>query len=192
MYSDLEFDHWLSVESDPNVITYCEQPKEITYVINGKLHSSIFDMWVLYKDGTQRFIEVKYESELLNCHKKYERTNRQIEAQRLWCKENGYSHEVRTEKTIRLGKYTIENKLKMVSTVSNLRKPSDSAAIMKSLISRRKLVEICKELSGKVEPHVIFQAAQWLCYEGLLSADLNDHIWGNEMEVWINEQNPVT
>lgn len=192
LYSDLEFDHWLTVESDSNVLTYCEQPLEITYVINGKLHSSIFDMWILNKNGTELFIEVKYESELQPYHKNYERTKRQIEAQQLWCKKNGYKHEVRTEKMIRSGRFTIENKLKMISNIINQQKPQCMDKIKDSITGRRKLADICKELEGVINPYEVFLAAQWLCYEGTISGELYEKIWGNEMEVWKNEQNSIT
>lgn len=192
LYSDLEFDHWLMVETDPNVLTYCEQPMEITYVINGKLHSTIFDMWILYKNGTELFVEVKYESELQSMHKKHDRTKRQIEAQRHWCTENGFNHEVRTEKSIRAGRYSIENKLKMISNIINLQKPRCVDTIQNSIVGRRKLSDICKEWEGVINPYEVFLAAQWLCYEGTISADLNERIWGKEMEVWKSEQNTIT
>ncbi|WP_445671398.1 TnsA endonuclease N-terminal domain-containing protein [Paenibacillus sp. FSL K6-3166] len=47
------------------VETYCEQHKEISYVIDGKLHTSIFDMWIKYTNGEEEYIEVKYENELI-------------------------------------------------------------------------------------------------------------------------------
>lgn len=191
LYSDLEFDHWLTVESDPNVLTYCEQPLEITFAINGKLHSSIFDMWILYKNGTEIFIEVKYEAELLSEHKKYERTKRQIESQQLWCKEHGYLHETRTEKSIRAGKYKIENMLKMITNITNLHPPNSMSVIKECITGRTQLSEVCKKLSGSIEPHDVLLAVQWLCYEGTISANLNGHVWGYEMEVWENEQNPI-
>ncbi|WP_165264034.1 hypothetical protein [Paenibacillus sp. M-152] len=52
LYSDLEFDHWLTVKTNQEVITYCEQPLKISYVLKGQLRTSIFDMWILNRDGS--------------------------------------------------------------------------------------------------------------------------------------------
>ncbi|RCW40583.1 TnsA endonuclease N-terminal domain-containing protein [Paenibacillus prosopidis] len=161
LYSDLEFDHWLTIESDSNVLNYCEQPKKITYVLNGKLYSAIFDMWILYKDGTELFIEVKYEKELHHQHRKYERTKRQIEAQKEWCKQNSLRHEVRTEKSIRVGRHSIENKLKIISNVMNHKKPSCLSLITEQITTeRRKLSEISKQLKGNVDTYEMILAVQ--------------------------------
>ena len=45
------------VDADPEVITYCEQPLEISYVLNGRLRTSIFDMWIFKKDEVEIFDE---------------------------------------------------------------------------------------------------------------------------------------
>ncbi|MBB3113466.1 hypothetical protein FHS18_005578 [Paenibacillus phyllosphaerae] len=193
LYSDLEFDHWLVVETDPTVLTYCEQPIEIPYVINGRLHSTIFDMWILFKNGKEVFVEVKYEKELFAKSTKYERTNRQISAQREWCKQNGIIHEVRTERMIRKGPRYIENKLKMFMNILNHQKPSSITQVMGCIKSNGiSIGDICKQLQGEVVPYDVILACQWLCYEGVITTNFCEKVWGNEMEVWLSEQTPLT
>jgi hypothetical protein len=65
LFSDLEYDHWVMVETNPKIKTFCEQPLRIVEYIDGKRHESIFDMWVQWEDGTEMFIEVKYQKDLL-------------------------------------------------------------------------------------------------------------------------------
>lgn len=188
LYSDLEFDHWVSVETHPNVLTYCEQPLEIPYVTDGKLRTTIFDMWIRYKDGSEVFVEVKYEKELRSNDRKYERTKRQIEAQEQWCKTKGIRHEVRTEALIRAGRHTIENKVKMLSNVLNHPKPACLPIVEENITSQRTLVgELCIQLEGMVTPYDLLVSLQWLCYEGIIWAELDTTIWGNNMEVWKSE-----
>lgn len=187
LYSDLEFDHWLTVEADFKARTYCEQPLKISYVLNGKQHTSIFDMCIEYMDGLIIFVEVKYEIELQPGHKNYEEVQRQIAAQKEWCLQEGVLHEVRTEKDIRDGRFSIENKLKIITNIANQKKPSCTPKVYEIITSyeKIKLYEICNMIAaGSASLHDVHLACQWLYYEGKISADLKTIVWGNKMEVW--------
>lgn len=185
LYSDLEFDHWLNVECDPAVKTYCEQPLKISYVLNGKVHTTIFDMWILNKDGNETFVEVKYEKELNPSGKNYGHIKRQIEAQKEWCKLNNFRHEIRTESIIRVGRYSIENRLKLMSNINNLKKPTYIIDVANCITTRRKKIEeIYSDLCDNLAIDKIILATQWLYYDGEIIADLDSFIWGKEMEVW--------
>lgn len=65
LFSDLEYEHWLQVETDPDIITFCEQPIKMEIIEDDRTHSSIIDMWVKYKNGEEAFIEIKYTNDLL-------------------------------------------------------------------------------------------------------------------------------
>ncbi|WP_455542543.1 Tn7 transposase TnsA N-terminal domain-containing protein [Intestinibacter sp.] len=112
-FSDLEYDNWVHIESNPNIILFCEQPLKIWVNIDGKVKESIFDMWVLYKDNTEEFIEVKYHKEIIGTSLKCKRSQRQIAAQQQWCYENNYKYSVKTEHEIRKN-LTYLNTLKCV------------------------------------------------------------------------------
>lgn len=100
-FSDLEYDNWLHIETNPNIISFCEQPLRINVDIDGEIKESIFDMWVLYKDHTEEFIEVKYNKEINGNLPKAKRSQMQIKAQQKWCIENGYKYSVKTDLEIR-------------------------------------------------------------------------------------------
>nr|WP_082703973.1 TnsA endonuclease N-terminal domain-containing protein [Paenibacillus sp. CFBP 13594] len=187
LYSDLEFDHWLTVETNPDVLTYCEQPLKISYVLKGQLRTSIFDMWTLNQDGKETFVEVKYEKELTSNHPKYDRTKRQIEAQQEWCRLNHKAYEVRTEKTIRRGRHSIENRKSIVTAVLNSEMPACISDVLARITVRnKKIQEIIKEISCfKAED--VNLALKWLYYTGNLTVDIENQIWGSQMEVCKNE-----
>lgn len=84
-YSDLEYDHYILIESNSYADKFGEQAPKIFAIVDGKKTYSIFDMWVKWKNGELVFYEVKYEYELNPNHKNYERTMRQLKLQRIWC-----------------------------------------------------------------------------------------------------------
>jgi hypothetical protein len=108
-YSDLEYRNWLTVEMNPDIEHFCEQPLEIEIIIDGKPSKSVFDMWVSYKNGNEEFWEVKYLKDIEGNDKKSELVRKQIEKQKIWCNENHYIHKVRTENEIELGPEYINN-----------------------------------------------------------------------------------
>lgn len=189
LYSDLEYDHWVRMETTPDVIEYCEQPLEINYVLNEKRHKTIFDMCALHKDGIRIFIEVKYEKDLKPTSRKYDVTMRQIEAQREWCRLNDVLHEVRTEKYIRTGPYAIENRLKILKSITNQKVPHFLQDVSDSIGNHKiSIRNLCKNLMN-LGLYDVFLACYWLYYIGTINVDLDSAIWNLDMEVWKVESN---
>lgn len=108
-FSDLEYYNFLSLEINPMVDTFCEQPAKIEIIEENKIRHVIFDMWVRYKNGREEFQEVKYESELTGNSKEALRSQEQIRKEQHWCDENNISFIVRTDKTIPSGRFFIKN-----------------------------------------------------------------------------------
>lgn len=108
-FSDLEYKNLLCLEMDANVRYYCEQPYEVNVFIGGKEYKTIFDVWVVYADGSEEFQEVKYFEELEADTDKGERDRRQVAVQKAWCLQNGFQYTLRTDKEIELGEFYIRN-----------------------------------------------------------------------------------
>ena len=106
--SGLEHDYFVTLEADLAVATYCEEPLTISAVVAGRRVRSRFDFWVLYIDGREEFVEVKYEREK-RAALPGTRTWFQIEAQKAWCAASGFAHQLRTETTIRAEPCRLEN-----------------------------------------------------------------------------------
>ena len=119
LYSNLEFKNWLTLESDPQVITFCEQPYKAEMLYHGQRKESIFDMWVKYKDNSEEFQEVKYSQELINKDKHAIRSQEQIEFQTEWCRMNNVRYQIRTEGEIECGPNHIENLLHISSRIKH-------------------------------------------------------------------------
>lgn len=105
-YSDLEYEHWILVETNPDIEFFCEQPLKIKEEFEGEIHESIFDMWIKWKDGNEEFIEIKYEKDITqSSHNKSKRNKRirtQLGIQKKWCKNNHANYRIVTEKEIRI------------------------------------------------------------------------------------------
>lgn len=52
-FSNLEYYNFLSLEMNPEVESFCEQPLKIDIVLENELKHAIFDMWVSYRDGRE-------------------------------------------------------------------------------------------------------------------------------------------
>lgn len=181
--SNLEYDNWLSVECDPYIINFCEQPFEIKQVIDEKICSSIPDMWILYADGTEEIREVKYERDIREV-----RVQRQIKTQQTYCKDKGIVHRVITDKDIRSNQNLLSNYKTLVMILKN--HSSYDFSIHDSLINlinfnALSIENIALKLSIPVNqliPNVAF-----LLFNGTISADLNRNFFGKKLEVYKND-----
>lgn len=140
-FSNIEYYNFLSLEMNPDVENFCEQPREIEIYVDGETKKAVLDMWVLYKDGTEEFQEVKYESELTGSDQKSLRSQEQIKREMLWCKEHNYNFVVRTDTDICKGKYTVSNLNVMAARVRRYTPMDDfyDLYIQKQLINYEKL-----------------------------------------------------
>lgn len=101
--SNLERDHWLMLEADPNVIAFCEQP--IRFLAQaGESGTSIIDIWVLFADKSEEYRELKLRSDVNS-----KRSAKQIEIQKNWCERNDCVHRVVTELDLLQFKTLIKN-----------------------------------------------------------------------------------
>ncbi|MFX3634428.1 MAG: TnsA endonuclease N-terminal domain-containing protein [Candidatus Pristimantibacillus sp.] len=187
LYSDLEFDNWVTVDSDPNVETYCEQYPEITYVYDGVLHSSVFDMWIRYHDGSEIYREVKYEVELNENDPRNERTLRQIAAQRAYCIENNFTYEVLTEKILRKNPQELENRLKIISFIKNSSNQKAAEVVLNHINDKRRSLQTLSELTT-LPYALIHDNCLWLYYHGAIHINLDEKIICKQSEVWLREQ----
>lgn len=114
LFSDLEYEHWLQIESDPDIVEFCEQPIKMEIIDNGKVFSSIIDMWVKYKNGQEAFIEIKYRKDLLK-----KSVMKQIYIQEVWCEVNKINHLIRTEDEIKMNPIKLSNLKFLIKQVNN-------------------------------------------------------------------------
>ncbi|NOU96210.1 hypothetical protein GC093_23720 [Paenibacillus sp. LMG 31456] len=183
-FSDLEYDHWVLIETDSIIRIYCEQPYKIPYIYNGSLTETVVDMWYL-KDGINTFIEVKYFDVLEAENEEGQRARRQIKAQQTWCEENGFHHKVITEKQIRQNPLLLSNKKKILSLIkSGCINEERLRHILDILAENRSFFEI-NQVIPELKPSEIQLACAWLIYYGKVIHNLDKHPYGNNTQVKI-------
>jgi hypothetical protein len=57
LFSDLEYENWIHVETTPEIVKFCEQPCEIKVPFKNKIKSSIPDMWIKYKNVMKHLLK---------------------------------------------------------------------------------------------------------------------------------------
>lgn len=187
-YSDLEYDHWILVETNPNIVSFCEQPIRIEKVIGGERAESIFDMWIKCRNGEESFVEVKYSKELDPNSIKSLRTLRQIEIQRLWCEENYYKYSVQTEKEIRGNQIFLANQRIILPYINNRTHPIDldHYQILKIINEGRILLKEIEQRLPTIPSARIREAIYLMIYHGKIQANINQKPLGAETEVWLH------
>lgn len=111
LYSDLERDHWLLIEADPDIVEFCEQPCLASALIDGRVRLSIPDMWIRYRSGAEELREVKYRKDLAEGNG--ERPH-QLKIQSEWAKRNDLAYRVVTDVEIRENVIKLNNISKMI------------------------------------------------------------------------------
>ena len=122
-YSNLEYDNLISLEMDHEVEYFCEQPFKASLILDNVCCETIFDVWVLYKNGREEFQEVKYSFEVNNPDSQT-RTVKQIQLQKQWCMYNNQNYVIRTDEDLYLGQYYMMNLRYMASKIRRCNIPS--------------------------------------------------------------------
>lgn len=191
LFSDLEYDHWVLMETNPDVISFCEQPFEIEYFIEGKNAKSIPDMWVQYKNGSKHLVEVKYSKELMPESKNYEKAARQISIQRAYCNENGFTHYVHTEKDIRGNDILLSNMKMIIPYIKNREYTidTDCKRVLDIIYSNHNRI-----LTGTIHAAIkdihqvrVRESIFRLLYQGIIFGNLDKIPYSNNTEVWLND-----
>lgn len=187
LYSDLEFDHWVLVEFNPNVLSFCEQPRRINGVDkNGNKIDSIFDMWCREANDKSYYTEVKYHRELDPFNAKYsERSAKQVDFQRSWCELNGFQYMLQTDEDIYKNKMLLSNYKKMLPYIDDQRTiiETDQYRIMSSIKSFGSVTIGMVVEDTKLPLQRVKEVIYRLIYNGCLNSDVDHNIVGSTTEV---------
>ncbi|AVK97004.1 S-layer protein [Lysinibacillus sphaericus] len=180
LFSDLEYQHWIQIETDPNIIDFCEQAIKMEIIEENKKQFSIIDMWVKYKNGKQLFIEIKYSKDLNK-----DSVKKQINVQRLWCKANQANHLIKTENEIILNPIKLSNLKLLIRQINNTlaTKEEKVEIVKKHIIEHPKSIQQIT-LETNIETSELINIICILLYNGYIKCDLDSRHLGKNTEVW--------
>lgn len=185
LFSDLEYDHWILIETNPQVRSFCERPLEIKEYDEDKEKNvkTMFDMWIKWNDDSEEFVKVQYSNKKtgLNAGK--------TRAQQLWCKKHGVKYEVKTEKDIRNNVLLLSNMKMILPYISNRSCPIETDLYkIKHCIGINKKHSIAEiESQLDIDSGRIREAIYWFLYQGQLQSNANAVPIGPGLEVWVND-----
>lgn len=190
-FSNLEYDNLVSLEMNPDVEWYCEQPCKKEVNIDGQNHSTVFDVYVLYKNGKEEFQEVKYASSIQGLSDDSERTAKQISIQKTWCSQNNMPYSIRTDKDIYLGQYHMRN-LHYLFAKARRFQSSDTVSekhLVKFLADRGQTSVGLLVNNGIISAQSGIDFLADLYYKGIIDfSNLRDECFSYKTEVIIREQ----
>lgn len=181
-YSDLEYDHWILIETDSSVTTFCEQPLKIQM---GDTYS-IFDMWVKRKDGSEYFVEIKYLRDLNPSKiKSYARVERQIATQREWCEIHGAEYKLITDKEIRGNPVYLDNMKLLLRYIQSETRYSELDKLRVKKFLQDKTGELGKLVNALGSRGMEILAQMY--FDGMISSNLVHSSLNSHLEVHWNE-----
>lgn len=190
-YSNLEYFNFLSLEINPMVERFCEQPLKIEILQENRLQHAIFDMWVLYRNGRDELQEVKYTSELIGNSPEAIRSQEQIRREELWCNDNNIDFIVRTEKTIPQGRFFLNNANTIAARLRRYVPTEDQFYNPKiiDLLKKYERVTVEELITNELLP--LKSEMDHICYmyeRGLINMDIANQPLGKKTEVslWQN------
>ncbi len=186
MFSSLEYANFLTLEMNPSVIKFCEQPLEIQIMLEGKPKKAIFDFWVLYNNMREEMQEVKYSQELNGNDEKSLRSNEQIRREKIWCEEHEICHVIRTDEDIYSGRFFIKN-LEYLAAKSRRYIPVEDnfyrSLVIDTLKSKKKLTisDMVKFELLPIEHEIDY--ISYLYYKGVITMDIATKPIDGNMEI---------
>lgn len=189
-FSDLEYDNYVLVETNPKIKSFCEQPIRIKCFWEGNLVESIFDMWIKWDDEKEEFIEVKYLSELDPVNPKSDRSIRQTNVQRRWCADHRHNYRIQTEREIRDNSIFLANMKVVLSYVKKRLMPieTDIMNICKIIQQKKYTIGEIINIIPELDEERIFESISWMIYQGKIFSNVEKIPLSVKTEVWANAE----
>lgn len=180
LYSDLEYDNWLTVECNPSIIKFCEQPIQLKVPYKNSIRTSIPDMWILYDNGDEEIVEVKYTKDLNKV-----KVKEQIEIQRIWATKNCVKHRIVTEKDVRDNRLLLSNYKSLINILKNVEvkelvKLDDCLDVIRAH-GPLKISEFTDFLA--MDRVTVLKNIAFLIYMGHIKANIDICYFGDKLEV---------
>lgn len=187
-YNKNQYDHFIIVDSDPNVDTFCELPNiEVVSSIDGKQMRVHFDMWIRWKNGREEFrrVENDHDKELFdqNPH-----LYPQLYALKLWADNENVNFEIYTKKRIHAKPKLLDNWKDIhhyLHDVTWLQEQGLDTQTLEYIKSQNGVnIRSIIDKFSQVDPTEIIRAIFWNLYQGLIFSDLDRNELTQKSTFW--------
>jgi len=176
LFTKNEFNHYLLVESDPKVKTFCEQPDlEIISSHGSRRVRTNFDMWIKWEDGREEFRRIESHDDAEE-FKNNPESNPHLLALETWAKSNHAEYKIYTDEIITSTPVFLENWSQIMPYLH------DTSWIIEHGLEKKVLLfaKSCNEVSiqnilnnfSDLEPTEVVRSIFWNLYIGNIESDL--------------------
>jgi len=176
LFTKTEFQHYLLIESDPEIEIFCEQPDlNIVSFIDNKRIEANFDMWIKWKNGREEFRRIvnhQYKEVFENDPKKKPK----LLALSNWSEKNEIDFEIYTDKMINARPILLDNWSEILPYFHDIswiiENGLHNAVLL--FIQKHKNISIRNIIEEfiDIETTELIRAIFWNLYIGKISADL--------------------
>jgi len=176
LFTKIEFSHYLLIESDPKVETFCEQPDlEIISTNGSRRVRTNFDMWVKWKDGSEEFRRVESHDDLEE-FKNNPESNPHLQALETWATNNHAEYNIYTNEMLLAMPVFLENWSNIMPYLHDVSWMMEQGLDKKVLLFTKAYKEVAinsiLDNFSDFEPSEILRSIFWNLYAGDLEADL--------------------
>jgi hypothetical protein len=186
---ELEHDHWLLVEFNPEIVWFCEHPLKISMPVEGQDVGTVFDMLIKWRNGQWTLREIKLEK-TIHMERIAPDVRRQLAAQRTWCEQYHVHYELLTEVLIRQNTLYLDNLKQMVPYLRNPFCPGTDQylPVVKKMLTAAgsvSLGELEAATTADLQPSLLRTIVRMLS-RGELTAPLETHKFNRSLPVALN------
>lgn len=174
-YGTAAYQHWLLIEADPEIETFCEQPLKIKIRLPEGEITTLFDIWIRWKSGKEEFRAIRSLTPGESSH-----VSREISAQKKWCGMRAIDHVVVTAETIRSNPTYLSNCKFLIKHIGDLRH-ADTTLLHERIIANltakgpTPFAEVKSFTDCKAE-HIVLGAISELIIAGRIKASIRTNL----------------
>lgn len=180
-YGELKYEHWIHIETNPDIMAFCEKPKKIKAILDKKEYETTFDIWIKWIDGKEEFVKVAYEKDI----KTSKSTIRRIQLQKEWCRKNNYNYRIVKESEIRK-QPLLDNLKTMLPYIKNFHKVNEILIfnILKNIDQKPITFQQLLDKIAKVDMYSFYLNIIYLYYQGEININLEEAHFNYLSKVW--------
>jgi hypothetical protein len=178
----LNYEFWLLLEINHEIVSFCERPKQITGVHNRKKYDIIPNFWVRNKNGRESFILIDERGG--------NKPKQSFVFFEEWCEQNSKNLTVIKKEDL-LDKQILVNNSKRILPYLAKNNPIEIDVFkVNQIIKKEKqtITNIIDQLHSSISSQRVIEVIYYLIYHNKVSSNIYERLIGVNTEVWLHCQ----